>query len=380
MEILKFTEEHKAFRKRLRLFLEKEVVPLIPQCEKDHITPKDLWKKMGKEGFLCPMVPVEYGGAGLDFLYSVIVNDEMARINFTGLAAGLHSDIVVPYILSYGNEQQKKYYLPECVSGNIIAAVAMTEPDAGSDVASMVTTAVEDGNDIVINGSKTFISNGVNCDIVILAAKDPAVENRHQALSLYIVEAGTPGFTKGEPFEKMGWNSQDTAELFFSNCRIPKANRLGRAGDGFMMLMGKLQQERLVCSLGALFSAENMLEYTIKHCKNSFVDGRAVSRSQAVQFSLVEMASEIRIVKTFIESLVMDHINGEQIISETSMAKYWTTDMVKRIGSRCLDLQASAGSFETSPLVRQFRDNRITSIFAGTNEIMKGIIAKMMQL
>jgi len=335
---------------------------------------------MGKEGFLCPLVPVEYGGPGLDFLYSVIVNDEMARINFTGLAAGLHSDIVVPYILSYGSEQQKKHYLPECVSGNIVAAVAMTEPDAGSDVASMATTAIEDGNYIVINGSKTFISNGVNCDIVILAAKDPAVENRHQAVSLYIVEAGTPGFTKGAPFEKMGWNSQDTAELFFSNCRIPKKNRLGRAGDGFMMLMGKLQQERLVCALGALFSAENMLEYTIKHCKNSFVDGRAKSRSQAVQFALVEMASEIRIVKTFIETLVIDHINGEQIISETSMAKYLTTDMVKRIGSRCLDLQASDGSFETSPLVRQFRDNRITSIFAGTNEIMKGIIAKMMQL
>ncbi|MDY0376103.1 MAG: acyl-CoA dehydrogenase family protein [Desulfobacterium sp.] len=380
MEILKFTEEHKAYRERLRLFLEKEVIPLIPECEEEHITPRSMWKKMGKEGFLCPCVPVEYGGPGLDFLYSVIVNEEMARICFTGLAAGLHSDIVVPYILSYGSERQKKHYLPECVSGDIIAAVAMTEPDAGSDVASMVTTAVEDGNEIVINGSKTFISNGVNCDIVVLAAKDPAIENKHQAVSLYIVEAGTPGFTKGEPFDKMGWKSQDTAELFFSDCRIPKQNRLGQAGDGFIMLMGKLQQERLVCSLGALFSAETMLDYTMEQCKNTMVDGRALSRSQAVQFALVEMASELRIVRTFMESLVIDHIDGKQIISETSMGKYWTTDMVKRIASRCMDLQGSAGSFETSSLVRPFRDNRVTSIFAGTNEIMKGIIAKMMQL
>ncbi len=380
MEILKFTAEHATFRERLRLFLEKEVVPLIPQCEKEHITPRSMWKKMGSNGFLCPTVPVEYGGAGLDFLHSVIVNEEMAKISFTGLAAGLHSDIVVPYISAYGDERQKKYYLPECVSGNIIAAVAMTEPDAGSDVASMVTTAVEDGDEIVINGSKTFISNGVNCDIVILAAKDPAVGNKHQAVSLYIVEAGTPGFTKGAPFEKMGWNSQDTCELFFSDCRIPKKNRLGNAGDGFLMLMGKLQQERLVCSLGALFAAENMFNYTKEKCRNTLVDGRALSRSQAVQFALAEMATEIRIVRTFMESLVIDHMDCRQIISETSMAKYWTTDMVNRIGCRCMDLEGSAGSLETSPLVRQFRDNRVTSIFAGTNEIMKGIIAKMMQL
>lgn len=380
MEILKFTEKHATFRERLRLFLEEEVVPLIPQCEKEHITPRSMWKKMGSNGFLCPTVPVEYGGPGLDFLYSVIVSQEMARICFTGLAAPLHSDIVVPYISAYGNERQKKYYLPECVSGNVIAAVAMTEPDAGSDVASMGTTAVDHGDEIVINGSKTFISNGVNCDIVILAARDPAVENKHKAVSLYIVEAGTPGFTKGEPFEKMGWNSQDTAELFFSDCRIPKENRLGKAGDGFLMLMGKLQQERLVCSLGALYSAENMLNHTVEKCRTTLVDGRALSRSQAVKFALAEMASEIRIVKTFMETLVIDHMNCKQIISETSMAKYWTTDMVKRIASRCMDLVGSAASLETSPLVRQFRDNRVASIFAGTNEIMKGIIAKMMQL
>jgi len=380
MEILKFTGEHNLFRERLRIFLEKEVIPLIPECEEKHITPRSMWKNMGENGFLCPCVPVEYGGKGLDFLYSVIVNHEMAKISFTGLAAGLHSDIVVPYILSYGSEHQKKYYLPSCVSGSIIAAVAMTEPGAGSDVASMVTTAVEDGDGIVINGSKTFISNGVNCDILILAARDPAIENRHNAVSLYIVEAGTPGFTKGKPFEKMGWNSQDTCELFFSDCRIPRENRLGKAGDGFMMLMGKLQQERLVCSLGAVFSAQNMLDYTVEKCRNTMVDGRALCRSQAVKFALAEMASEVRIVRTFMETLVVDHINGEQIISETSMAKYWTTDMAKRIACRCMDLLGSESSLESSPLVRQFRDNRVTSIFAGTNEIMKGIIAKMMQL
>ncbi len=380
MKLLKFTDEHQAFRERLKIFLENEVMPKIDECEAAHITPISMWQAMGSQGFLCPGVPETYGGPGLDFLYSVIVWEELARINFTGLAAPLHSDIVVPYIQSFGSEEQKQKYLPGCVTGDIITAVAMTEPGAGSDVASMETTAEKDGKEIVINGSKTFISNGVNCDLVVVAARDPQTEDRHQAISLYIVEAGTPGFTKGEPFEKMGWAGQDTAELFFSDCRIPESNRLGQAGEGFLMLMQKLQQERLVCAAGALFEAENILELTIAHCKANHIDGKPLSKFQSTQFSLVEMASEIRILRTFMETLVVDHMAGEQIIKETSMAKYWITDMSKRMASQCLDIMGSDGVLETCPLARRFRDTRVTSIFAGTNEIMKSIIAKTMGL
>lgn len=380
MKLLKFTDEHQAFRERLKIFLENQVMPKIDECEAAHITPKSMWQAMGKQGFLCPGVPKTYGGQGLDFLYSVIVWEELARINFTGLAAPLHSDIVVPYIQSFGSEEQKQKYLPGCVTGDIITAVAMTESGAGSDVASMETTVEKDGKDIIINGSKTFISNGVNCDIVVLAARDPHIKDRHQAISLYIVENGTPGFTKGEPFEKMGWSGQDTAELFFSDCRIPESNRLGQAGEGFLMLMQKLQQERLVCAAGALFEAENILEPTIAHCKANHIGGKPLSKFQSTQFSLVEMASEIRILRTFVETLVVDHMAGEQIIKETSMAKYWVTDMSKRVASQCLDIMGSDGVLETCPLVRRFRDTRVTSIFAGTNEIMKSIIAKVMGL
>lgn len=380
MELLKYTDAHHRFRERLKTFLEKEIVPQIHQCEAAHITPRSMWKAMGAQGFLCPCVPREYGGPGLDFLYSVIVGEELAKISFTGLAAPLHSDIITPYIQSFGTKEQKMKYLPGCVSGDIITAVAMTEPDAGSDVASMGTTAVKEGDEIVINGSKTFISNGANCDIVVLAAKDPVVSDKHKAVSLYIVEADTPGFTKGTPFDKMGWCSQDTAELFFSNCRIPESNRLGQAGMGFVMLMQKLQQERLVCAIGALYSAENMLRQTVDFCKTTRVNGKPLSKYQANQFALVEMASEIKIVKTFTEALVVDHMAGRDIIQETSMAKYWTTEMSKRTASRCLDIIGSDGAYEDCPIVRQFRDTRVTSIFAGTNEIMKGIISKTMGL
>jgi len=225
MDILKFTKEHNQFRERLCAFLAKEVTPFVDQWEKDHIVPKSTWEKTGKAGFLCPSIKPEYGGIGGDFLYSVIVAEEFSRTAHSGLAASLHSDIVVPYIDSFGSKEQKEKYLPGCVSGDIITAIAMTEPDAGSDLAGMKTTAVEQGDQVVINGSKTFISNGINCDLLVLAAADPAVENRHQAVSLYLLEDKTPGFKRGRQLDKMGWDSQDTAELFFSDCRIPKTNR-----------------------------------------------------------------------------------------------------------------------------------------------------------
>jgi acyl-CoA dehydrogenase len=378
MDILKYTDEHKEFRKRLRGFIEKEVKPHVEEWEKNKIVPKSAWRKMGEHGFLCMSVFQEYGGIGGDFLYSVIVAEEMARTNQTGLITMLHTDVVVPYIDTFGSEEIKRRYLPGCVTGECITAIAMTEPGAGSDLAGMATTAVEQNGEVVINGSKTFISSGINCDIVVVAAKDPSVENDYQAISLYIVESGTPGFSRGRQLEKMGFHSQDTAELFFTNCRIPVTNRLGQKGGGFYMLMEKLQQERLATAIGAIVAAENIFEATIDYCKKTLVSGRPISKSQSVQFALVEMATEVKIGRIFVDKLIADHIEKKSIIIETCMAKYWTTEMVRRVADRGLDLFGDLGIFEECPIVRGWRDVRVMSIFAGTNEIMKNIAAKFM--
>jgi len=380
MEILTYTDEQKQFRERLRTFMENEVVPYVEQWENDHIVPKSVWRKMGRAGFLCLDVSTEYGGLGGDFRYSVIVTEELSRTWHTGLVAVLHSDVVVPYISSFAGEELKKKYLPGCVSGDIVTAVAMTEPDAGSDLAGLKTTAVEEGDEVILNGSKTFISNGINADLVVLAAGDPAVEDPYQALSLYLVESDTPGFKRGRHLEKMGMWSQDTAELFFTNCRIPASNRLGEKGTGFLMLMDKLQQERLTCAVGAVAGAERMLEWTMDYCRETTVSGKPLSKSQATQFALVEMATEVKLGRTFVDKLVTDHIEQKNIIIETSMAKYWTTEMMNRLASRALDLVGDAGMLETCPLVRAFRDAKVATIFAGTNEIMKNIAAKFMGL
>ncbi|MEJ2098773.1 MAG: acyl-CoA dehydrogenase family protein [Desulfobacterales bacterium] len=380
MDILPYTADHHKYRQRLRDFLAKEVTPFVDQWEADRIVPKSVWQQMGQNGFLCMDVSPEYGGQGADFLHSVIVLEELTRTWHTGLAAALHSDIVVPYISSYGSEALKKKYLPGCVSGDIVTAVAMTEPDAGSDLAGMRTSAVEEGDEVVIDGSKIFISNGINADLVVLAARDPAVEDPYQAISLYLVESGTPGFQRGRHLEKMGMWSQDTAELFFSRCRIPKTNRLGDKGMGFLMLMGKLQPERLVCAIGAVSAAEGIIEWTLNYCKTTAVMGKPLSKSQAVQFALVEMATEVKIGRAFIDKLISDHMEGKDIIIETSMAKYWTTEMLNRVANRSIDLCGEYGTLEKCPLVRAWRDAKVMTIFAGTNEIMKNIAAKFMGL
>ncbi|PKN85961.1 MAG: acyl-CoA dehydrogenase [Deltaproteobacteria bacterium HGW-Deltaproteobacteria-1] len=380
MNIIPYTAEHNIFRDSLRKYLDKEIVPHIEEWEEAGIVPRSVWKKMGEQGFLCTDVPEEYGGAGGDFLYSVIVCEELVKSNFSGLAASLHSDICVPYISSFASEEQKRKYLPGCVSGDVVTAVAMTEPNAGSDLAKMKTTAVEDGDQIILNGQKTFISNGINCDLVIVAARDPAVQQEHQAVDLYLVEAGTPGFEKGKQIKKIGWHSQDTAELYFTDCRIPKENRLGDKGSGFLKLMMKLQQERLVCAIGAVIAAEFILDFTIKYCKERNAFGRPLSKFQHVQFEIVEMATETKLGRSFIDKLIMDHIEGKNVVIEVAMAKYWTTDMAFRVADRCLQLHGGYGYCEEYPIARAWRDIRVTRIFAGTNEIMKGIAAKFMGL
>jgi len=380
VEILNYTDEHRIFRQAIRKFCEKEVIPHADEWEEAGIVPKSAWKKMGEQGFLCMDVPEEYGGVGVDFLYSVILTEELARTGNTGLAAPLHSDIVVPYITSYASEELKKKYLPGCISGDIITALAMTEPNTGSDLAAIRTTAKEDGDHVVINGQKTFISNGINCDLLVLAARDPSVEDPYKGMNLYLVEAGTPGFEKGKQIKKVGWHSQDTAELFFDDCRVPVSNRLGQKGSGFMILMDKLQQERLVCCIMAVAAAERMLDITIEYCKERTAFGRPISKFQNSQFKIVEMATEIKLGRTFTDKLIMDHMEGNNVVVEVSMAKYWTTEMAMRVADRCVQLHGGYGYCEEYPIARAWRDARVMSIFAGTSEIMKGIAAKFMGL
>lgn len=380
MGILNYTEDHNRFRERLKEFIKSEITPNAEQWEKDKIVPKEAWRKLGQNGFLAPCVAKEYGGPGLDFLYSVIISEEMIISSQTGLAAGLHSDIVVPYIESFGSEEIKKKYLPGCVSGDVITAVAMTEPGAGSDVASIEMTAVEDGDSVVLNGTKTFISNGINCDLVIVAARDPAEENKHNALSLYIVDDGTPGFTRGKHLEKMGMHSQDTAELFFSECRIPKTNILGEKGGGFIMLMQKLQQERLVAAISNVAAAESILRETVEFCKNTEEDGKPLSKKQSIKFALAELATEIKMNRALLDEVIKGHMEGENIIAETMMTKYASSELANQLIDRVIDFFGDYGLMESNIIPRHFRDLRITTIFAGTTEIMKTIIAQSMGL
>lgn len=377
---MKYTDAHRAFRQRVRAFFEKEVTPYAVQWEQEGIIPRSLWKRMGEQGFLCMNIPREYGGMGGDLLYSVIVTEELARTGQTGLVAPLHSDIVVPYIASFASEALKRRYLPGCASGDIVTAVAMTEPNAGSDLAAMETTARQEGDHVVINGQKIFISSGILCDLLVLAARDPLEQNPYQAIDLYLVEADTPGFEKAGKLQKMGWRSQDTAELYFNDCRVPIENRLGVKGGGFMMLMEKLQQERLICALLAVAAAEYMMECTIRFCRETMEFGQPLSRSQQNQFRIVEMATEVRLGRTFLDTLIVDHIQGKGMAVEASMAKYWTTDMAMRVADGCMELFGNYGICEAYPIARLWRDTRVMSIFAGTNEIMKGIAAKFMGL
>lgn len=380
MSILNYTADHRQFRQRLQKFCQEEIIPCVDQWEADHIVPRDKWKQMGEAGFLCTAVPKEYGGLGGDFLYSVIVAEELMKTEHMGIMASLHSDIIVPYISAFGSSETKQKYLPHCVSGETVAAIAMTEPGAGSDVASMECTAVEDGDEIVLNGSKTFISNGINCGFVIVAAKDPAIEKAHNAISLYIVEDGATGFERGRQLEKMGLYSQDTAELFFSDCRIPKRNLLGEKNNGFVQLMQKLQQERLVVSIQAMAGIEHVVEKTVTLCKQEDADGTSLSQQQATQFSLVEMLAEAKVLRAFLDQLILDHMQGENVVTETSIAKYKISEAYNQILNSALNLLGDFGSSERNTLVRQARDARVQTIYAGTTEVMKSIVAKSMGL
>ena len=379
MERKIFKEEHIIFRDSLRKFLDREIVPDFEQWEKEGIVPRSAWKKMGDNGFLCPWLEEKYGGVGADFVYSAIICEEMFYRGITGLVAPLHSDIIVPYIHSYGSEEQKMKWLPGCASGDVLTAIAMTEPNTGSDLSAIRTTAVRDGDFYVINGQKTFISIGLLSDLVIVAAKTDTKAG-HKGVSLICVEAGTPGFKRGRKLDKMGWKSQDTAELSFEDCRVPITNILGTEGKGFYYLMKKLQQERLIASLMSQSMAEAMLDMTIKYCKERTIFGKPVSTYQHNTFKIVEMATEIQLGRTFMDSLILAHMTGEDITQKVSMAKAWIPEMANRVAYHCVQLHGGYGYMEEYPICRFMRDARVIAIFAGTTEVMKVIIGRMMGL
>ena len=380
MERSLFSEEHDIFRGNFRQFAETRVMPQQSKWREQGVVDREIWLEAGESGFLCPWMEEEYGGAGGDFLHSVIVMEELCRVYESGWAASLHSDIIVPYIHSFGNPEQKAKLLPGCVSGETITALAMTEPGTGSDLAGIATTAKRDGDEYVINGAKTFISNGMSCDLAVVAARTENSDDPHRSLSLFVIEGDRPGFIRGRRLEKMGMESQDTAELAFDDCRVPAENLLGQEGGGFMMLMQKLQQERLCVAVMSQASAEKVLEDAIAYTQERKAFGRSISKFQNTQFTLAQCATEIEVGRAFLDNLIAQHVAGKYLVKECSMAKLWQTEMQGRVVDACLQLYGGYGYMLEYPISRAYMDARVQRIYAGTNEIMKVIIAKQMGL
>ncbi|WP_209120975.1 acyl-CoA dehydrogenase family protein [Alkalihalobacillus sp. BA299] len=376
-----FTEEHALFQKSLRKFLQKEAEPYFEEWEKEGRVPREFWKKVGDNGFLCQWFDEEYGGLGVDFGFSAILAEEFERIGSGMTGFPTHCDVIAPYISSFGTEHQKKKYLPKFLTAEMISAVAMTEPGAGSDLSSMKTTAIKQDDHYILNGSKTFITNGTQADVFIVACKtDPQAVPVHKGVSLLIVEKNSPGFSVARKLDKVGLRSSDTAELFFDNVIVPAENLLGEEGKGFTYLMQKLQQERILTAITAQVAAEDMLQLTIDYIKEREAFGKKISKFQNTQFTIAEIATEIQLGRTFVDQLIMRHIAGEDIVTEVSMAKYWVTEMAKRTSGKCMQLHGGYGYMEEYKIARRYRDIPVYCIFAGANEIMKKIIAKNMGL
>jgi acyl-CoA dehydrogenase len=372
-----FQEEHEQFRAAFRRFCEAEIAPHHRQWEKDGVVPRSLWETAGAAGFLCPFLSEDLGGSGADFLYSAVMIEELARVRASGPAFPLHTDICAPYIDSYGSDAQRRKYLPAAARGECILAIAMSEPNAGSDLAGILTTARRDGDNWVINGQKTFISNGQLCDLVIVVAKtDPDADPPHSGVSLLLVEDGTPGFEKGQNLEKMGMKAQDTSELAFSDCVVPGDALLGEEGAGFYYLMEKLQQERLVVAVSCAAAAENVLADGVAYCKERKAFGRPISKLQHIQFRLAELATEIEIARCFVDRLLTEHVAGTNLVHEVSMAKWWVSELLKRTCDDVLQFHGGYGYMMEYPIARDYLDARVQTIFAGTTEVMKLIIAR----
>lgn len=387
MERKLFSPEHEAFRDSFRRFLDQEVAPFHAQWEEQGYVDRALWHKAGEKGFLCISMPEEYGGAGADRLYSVVQIEEVSRAGFTGLLGlTLHNEIVAPYILNHGTEEQKKHYLPKMASGEMVGAIAMSEPAAGSDLQALKTTAIRHsdpaGDYYLVNGSKTFITNGWHADIVVTVAKtDPAAGAK--GTSLLLIERGMPGFEKGKRLHKVGMKAQDTSELFFVDVKVPVANLLGgeeQENRGFICLMKELQWERMQVALQGVAAAQAAVDWTVDYVKERKVFGQVLASYQNTRYTLAELQTEVQIASVFVDRCLEALMQGELDERSASMAKYWCTDMQCKVIDECVQLFGGYGYMWEYPIARAYADARPQRIYGGTNEIMKHLIAKSMGL
>ncbi|MCW2941067.1 MAG: acyl-CoA dehydrogenase domain protein [Actinomycetia bacterium] len=371
-----FTEEHEAFREMVRSFIDKEIAPFHQQWEKDGVVSRDVWLAAGRQGLLGIDFDEEYGGGGNDdYRYYVIFNEELAKAGVHGPGFAVHNDINGGYLRQLANEEQRRRWFPGYCSGEIITGIAMTEPAAGSDLQGIKTTARRDGDDYVLNGSKTFISNGILADLVIVVAKtDPAAGAK--GVSLLVVERGMRGFDRGRNLDKVGMHAQDTAELFFDNVRVPKENLLGEEGMGFIYLMTNLARERLSIGATAMAAAESAFEQTLEYCKTREAFGRPIGKFQHNRFTLAEMKTELTVARSFTDQCIVKDGRAELSIEEAAMLKYWNTEMLKTVVDRCVQLYGGYGYMTEYPIGRAYQDVRIQTIFGGTTEIMKEIIGR----
>ncbi|MBP2585890.1 alkylation response protein AidB-like acyl-CoA dehydrogenase [Streptomyces sp. PvR006] len=374
-----YTADHEAFRATVRTFLEKEVLPHYEQWEKDGIVSREVWLAAGRQGLLGIAVDEEYGGGGNpDFRYASVLAEEFTRAGTPGLAIGLHNDIIGPYLTSLGTEEQKRRWLPGFCSGETITAIAMTEPGAGSDLQGIRTTAEDHGDHWILNGSKTFISNGILADLVVVVARTTPEGGAH-GLSLLVVERGAEGFERGRNLDKIGQKSQDTAELFFHDVRVPKENLLGELNGAFVHLMTNLAQERMAIAVAGIAAAEHLLEITTTYVKEREAFGRPLSRLQHIRFEIAEMATECAVTRTFVDRCIEEHSDPDGAgldAVHASMAKWWATELQKRVADRCLQLHGGYGYMSEFPVARAYTDGRIQTIYGGTTEIMKEIIGR----
>ena len=369
-----FDDELNMFRDQVRKLLAKEVGPNIEKYEADGIVPRDLWRVFGEAGLLCPTVPEAYGGLGLDFRYNAVIGEEISYLGI-GLGMPLQSDIVAGYILQYGSEEQKQQWLPRMVSGEVITAIAMTEPGAGSDLQGIRTTAVRDGNHYVVNGQKTFITNGQLSDLVIVVART-SPEGGAKGTSLLLVDADRAGFTRGRNLDKIGLHANDTSELFFEDVRVPITNCLGEEGKGFIYLVSELPQERLSCAIGVQANAQKAFDLTVAYVKERKAFGKTVFDFQNTRFVLADLKAQLQLGWAHIDWALARHLKGELTTAEASVAKLWHTEMQWKVMDACLQLHGGLGYMNEMEIARLWRDARVTRIFAGTSEIMKEVIGR----
>jgi len=370
-----FTSEHDLFREQVRRFIEREVVPHHARWEAEGIVPRSVWRAAGEAGLLCPAIPEAYGGGGGSRLHSAVLIEEVARAGVSGIGFGLHSDIVAPYILAYGSEEQKRRWLPPMARGEVIGAIAMTEPGAGSDLQAVRATALRDGEELVINGQKTFITNGQNADLVIVVAKtDPSAGAK--GTSLVLVETDRAGFKRGRNLEKIGMKAQDTSELFFDGVRVPASNILGGEGKGFILLMQELAWERMQIAIGAAAGAEAALQWTLDYTKERKAFGQRVIDFQHNRFRLAEWKTQTQVMRVFVDRLMDELLRGQLDAATAAMAKYWTTDLHCRLLDDCLQMFGGFGYMWEYPIARAYADARVSRIYGGTNEIMKEIVSR----